>query len=473
MGRNPGTREPIEFGTDGWRAPLSLFTTDRVKMVAQAVASYLDSQDCTGPVAIGYDAREHSPKFADELGEVLAANGREVVISDRDCPTPALAWSVEQGEYAGGLVITASHNPPAYNGVKFVPGTGSPALPTVTDELERRLATPKTNERNSKIRETDFLTPYIEHVSDFLRSQLGITPSLDGLTIAYDAMHGSGRGVTNEVLSRAGARVTSRRCSQEPDFGGTAPEPTAENATALIEAVRNGKADIGFVNDGDSDRVGIVTPERGFVDPNLVLALLYDFLLEHTDGDVVRTVSTSSLVDRIADAHDQAVHQTAVGFKWVAEAMDRHDALAGGEESGGYGISAHLQNKDGVLVALVAAAAHVEQPLDTRIDELFEKYGEIHQGRRSLDCPNEQKATVLASLTESNPETIAEVPVEDITTVDGMKIELEDGTWILVRPSGTEPKLRIYAEAKSESRLDTLLDAGESFVGSNAENHLS
>jgi phosphomannomutase len=461
---DPGTREPITFGTDGWRAPLSTFTSERVRMVGQAVATYLEDRQ-PGAVAIGYDAREHSRGFAEDLASVLTANGRDVVLSDRDCPTPALAWTVASGDFAGGLVVTASHNPPSYNGVKFVPADGAPAVATVTDELERQLEPPReTGDAPGSHRERDLRGPYIDHVADFLGEEFGIDVALDGLTVAYDAMYGSGRGVTDEVLARAGATVSRRRCERVPDFGGTAPEPTPENASGLVDEVTAGGADIGFVNDGDSDRVGIVTTERGFLDPNVVLALVYDFLLEYGDGDVVRTVPTSSLVDRIAAANGRSVHETAVGFKWVAEAMGDHDVLAGGEESGGYGVTAHLRNKDGVLVALIAAAAHVEQPLDERIDELFDTYGEIRQGRRSVDCPDEEKTAVLDALEGDRPDRLAGTAVERASGVDGVKLVLEDGTWVLVRPSGTEPKLRIYAEATADARVTELLDAGKAIV---------
>jgi len=458
-------RDGITFGTDGWRARLPEFTTARVRMVAQAVASYLDDEGVPGGVAIGYDARERSPEFAHELATVLSTNGRDVVVSERDCPTPALAWTVARGEFAGGLVVTASHNPPEYNGVKFVPADGTPALPTVTDELERRLEPPlSTASPEGRVEEDDIVTPYIEGVGSVLSGAFDSDVDLDGLTVAYDAMHGSGRGVTDAVLERAGATVSRFRCERDPEFGGTPPEPAPEYAPALVEAVTDGTADVGFVNDGDSDRVGVVTPERGFLDPNVVLAVVYEFLLERASGDVVRTVSTSSLVDRIASDHGQSVHETPVGFKWVAEAMGEHDALVGGEESGGYGVTAHLRNKDGVLVALVCAAANADRPLDERVDALFDAYGEIYQDRVSVDCPDNHKDAALAALEEDLPEEFAGVPVERVSTVDGFKLALEDGTWLLVRPSGTEPKLRVYAEATSEHRTRELLDAGRKFV---------
>ena len=458
--------DAIAFGTDGWRAPLSTFTTERVEMVGQAIATVLDEQNRDGPIAIGYDAREHSPGFAAALADVLASNGRGVVVAARDCPTPTLAWTVATGPFVGGFVVTASHNPPEYNGLKFVLGDGTPALPELTDEFERQLSAPVPSDPGDRVREQDLRGPYIEHVLGVLPDAFGIDLGLDGVTVAYDGMHGSGRDVTDVVLERTGASVTRLRCERDPTFGGTAPEPTPENASTLTQQVTDGGADIGFVNDGDADRVGVVTPARGFVDPNVVLAVVYDYLLEHADGDAVRTVSTSSLVDRIAAEHGQTVHETAVGFKWVAEAMGEHGALLGGEESGGYGVGVHLRNKDGVVLALILACAHSARPLDERIDDLFDTYGEIHQDRVSLDCPDEQKQPTLDALERELPGDVAGVAVDRVSTVDGFKLTLEDGTWILVRPSGTEPKLRIYAEATSETRVRELLDGGHEVVES-------
>ncbi len=453
----------IEFGTDGWRATLSEFTTPRVRMVGQAVATYLDDESRPGPVAVGYDAREHSRGFAEELVRVLAANGRDVTVAKRDCPTPVLAWTVADGGYAGGLMITASHNPPEYNGVKFLPGDGTPALPAVTDAIEARLATPDPDPDRGvaygSVEERDLVTPFSDHSVSMVPDDLG------GLSVVYDAMHGSGRGVTDALLRRGGADVERIRCSRDADFGGTSPEPVPGRAEELVERVTGGEAALGFVNDGDADRLGVVTPGRGFLDPNVYLAVLYDYLLESGDGDVVRTVSTSSLVDRVARAHGQSVHETAVGFKWVAEAMGEVDARCGGEESGGYGVSAHLRNKDGVLVALLTAAAEADRPLDDRIDDLLVTHGEVFQERIGLECPDDRKGAVLRELEASLPDAVAGAGVADVSTVDGFKILLADDTWLLVRPSGTEPKLRVYAEAGSQSRVEELLEAGRDIVG--------
>ncbi len=451
----------ITFGTDGWRATLDEFTEPRVRMVGQAVASYLDDEGIDGPVAVGYDARETSPGFAEALAEVLAANSRDVTLPDRDLPTPVLAWTIATGDYAGGLMVTASHNPPEYNGVKFIPGDGAPGLPAVTDAVEARLAAPSEGAGPSgDIGEHDLVGPYLDH------AQSVVEGSLDQLTVAYDAMHGSGRGVTDELLAESGAEVVRLRCERDPDFGGGAPEPEAHRVEALIERVTEGDADLGIVNDGDADRIGVVTPERGYLDPNHFLAAMYEFLLDDQGrtGDVVRTVSTSSLVDRVADAYGQEVHETAVGFKWVAQAMADHDALLGGEESGGFGLGGHLRNKDGVLFALLAASAASTTPFDERVDDLTAAHGEIHQDRVSLDCPDGRKQAVLDALADELPETVAGVEVARVNDVDGFKIILADDTWLLVRPSGTEPKMRVYAEALSGDRVDDLLEAGENLV---------
>jgi phosphomannomutase len=451
--------EIIAFGTDGWRATLDEFTEPRVRMVGEAVGRYLDDEDEAGPVAVGYDARASSRGFAEELVRVLAAGGRDVIIPERDCPTPVLAWTVAR-DCAGGLMITASHNPPGYNGVKFLPADGAPALPGVTDAIEARLAPPEPIDEAGygAVTETDLVGPYVEHAFSV------VDADLDGLSVVYDAMHGSGRGVTDRLLAAAGASVERLRCTRESDFGGVAPEPVPERAAELVDRVADGDADLGVINDGDADRLGVVTPERGFVDANVLLATLYAFLLDDDPGDVVRTVSTSSLVDRVATANDHAVHETAVGFKWVARGMAEHGAVVGGEESGGFGVTAHLRNKDGVLGALLAAAATSERGLDERIDALLAEHGPVHQGRTSVDCPDDRKAAVLEELETTIPDRLADALVADVTTVDGFKLRLVDDTWVLVRPSGTEPKLRVYAEATSQQRVEELLDAGRELV---------
>jgi len=455
--------EAISFGTDGWRATLDVFTESRVRLVGRAVADHLQAggHDAGETVAVGYDARESSPRFADALADELAAAGFEALVPGRDCPTPVLAWTVADRGLAGGLMVTASHNPPEYNGVKFVPGDGAPALPTVTDDIEARLdATGESasGRERGQVREDALASAYRRHALEFVGADLG------GLTVAYDAMFGSGRDVTDCLLETAGADVQRLRCERDPTFGGTPPAPEPEHLGTLVARVTDGPADLGVVNDGDADRVGVVTPGRGYVDGNLLYTLLYDYLLESSGGPAVRTVSTTFHVDRIAGAHGERAVETPVGFKWVAEAMAEHDALVGGEESGGFGVRGHLRNKDGVLVGLVLAAAHAERPLDERVDAIETEFGEIHQDRTSVDCPDAREAAVLDALDGDLPDSVAGVAVESVNRTDGFKILLADGSWLLVRPSGTEPKLRVYAEADGDDRVRALLRAGRDLV---------
>jgi len=458
--------ETISFGTDGWRATLEEFTTPRVRMVGQAVATYLDDEGLEAPVAVGYDARETSRGFAEELSRVLCANGFDVLLSDRDRPTPLVAHAIVDRGLAGALVITASHNPPEYNGVKFIPDDGAPALPAVTDAIADRLAEPESlpEADHGTVREVDFTESHADAIFDLVESITGST-DLSGLSVAYDAMHGSGRGTTDAVLERAGADLERFRCERDPDFGGGSPEPAAENLETLIETVTDDSGvDLGIANDGDADRIAVVTPERGYLDENLFFAALYDYLLEDASGSAVRTVSTTYLIDRIAEAHGETVQEVPVGFKWVAEAMAEGNALVGGEESGGFTVRGHVREKDGVLMALLAATMHADEPLDERVDRLLETHGTVVQDKLSVDCPDSEKARVLEDLETVIPETVADTAVEDVNTADGFKLLLADGSWLLVRPSGTEPVLRVYAEAADEKRVRELLEAGRELL---------
>ncbi|WP_049933832.1 phosphoglucomutase/phosphomannomutase family protein [Halarchaeum acidiphilum] len=453
--------DAIAFGTDGWRATLDVFTTPRVRAVAQATADHLADVGHAGEtVAVGYDARPTSREFAEEIADVLAANGHDVVLPERDCPTPLVAHAITERDLAGALVVTASHNPPEYNGVKFIPDDGAPALPHVTESIETHLRPPEADPdaERGRIEEVDLVTPHAEHCRDLVETDL------DGLSVVYDAMHGSGRGVTDALLESAGADVERHRCERDADFGGTPPEPDYANLQALALAVQEHDADLGIANDGDADRIAVVTPARGFLDENLFFAATYDYLLEERSGPAIRTVSTSFLVDRVTAARGEETYETAVGFKWVAEEMGERDALMGGEESGGFSIRGHVREKDGVLMALVAAAAASEESYDRRVDRLLAEHGEVHQSKISVDCPEDRKAAVVADLADALPDEIAGVDVERVNDADGFKALLEDGSWLLVRPSGTEPKMRVYAEASSEARVEELLAAGRDLV---------
>ena len=450
----------ISFGTDGWRDTLDAFTDERVRIVGQAVADYLTDEGHDDPVIVGYDARETSEGFAESLAAVLAGNGFDVLLPERDCPTPLVAYAVADRGLSGALMVPASHNPPEYNGVKFIPADGAPALPEVTDAIAERLADPTLLPESERgvVRTVDVVTPHAERAREL------VDADLSGMTVVHDAMHGSGRGVVDELLRSAGAEVVSVRGDRDPTFGGTPPEPSTEHLGPLVDAVDAHDADLGVANDGDADRVAFVTPERGHLDENLFFAAAYDFLLESDSGPAVRTVSTTFLIDRIAEAHDQETIETAVGFKWVADAIAECDALIGGEESGGFSIRGHVREKDGVLMGLLGAAAAAAEPIDARVDRLIGDHGDIVADKISLECPDAEKQRVIDDLETTLPESVADREVADVVTLDGFKLLLDDGSWLLVRPSGTEPKMRVYAEAGSRERVEALLDAGRDLV---------
>ena len=454
--------DKIAFGTDGWRATLDVFTDERVRIVGQAIADHLDAAGHDEPVAVGYDARETSEGFAESLAEVFAGNGFDVVLPERDAPTPVIAYAIVDRGLAGACMVTASHNPPEYNGVKFIPSDGAPALPDVTEDVVDRLAEPDLlpEDERGEISRVDLVSAHADAAHDLVGADL------EGLTVAYDAMHGSGRGVTDALLESAGAEVRRLRCERDVTFGGDSPEPSAEHLEELAARVTDPDSDVdlGIANDGDADRIAVVTPERGVLDANLFYAACYDRLLEEDSGPAVRTVSTTFLVDRIAEAHGEEVYETPVGFKWVAEAMGEHDALFGGEESGGFTLRGHVREKDGVLMSLLAAGTHAAEPFDERVDRLLDEHGQIAAGKVSLDCPDDRKAGVLDELEDHIPESVRGSPVAKVVTLDGFKLLLENGSWLLVRPSGTEPKLRVYAEADSEEAVDELLAEGRDIV---------
>ncbi|WP_435156287.1 phosphoglucomutase/phosphomannomutase family protein [Haladaptatus sp. DFWS20] len=460
--------DQISFGTGGWRATMDEFTDDRVQMIGQAVSTYLRKTQggADRPVAVGYDAREESNAAAKTLANVLSTNGFDVLLTAKDVPTPTVAYAIADRNLAGALIVTASHNPPKYNGVKFVPEDTTSPLPDVTEAIESNLepliSDPEV-ERGS-IEQFDPVTAHANRAIDLTETYF--EADLSGLTIVYDAMHGSGRGITDDLLESAGAEVVRRRCERDPSFGGVAPEPSLETLQGLLEAVETNDADLGIANDGDGDRITICTPQRGVLNGHLLFAGLYEALL--TDGEasgpVVRTVSTTFLIDRIAEEHNENVYEVPVGFKWVAQGLNGHDALLGGEESGGFTVKNHIGEKDGVLLALLVAAATVVEPLDDRIDRLFETHGRIYADKTSVDCPKEEKARVVSAIGDSIPETIIGQPVAETVTLDGFKLLLEDGSWILVRPSGTEPKLRAYAETTDAEQLERLLTAGRELI---------
>jgi phosphomannomutase len=460
----------ISFGTGGWRATQKHFTDENVRLVGQGIATYLTENQGVNPfkraVAVGYDARETSADAASSLADVFSGAGFDVLLTDRDLPTPVVAHSVVDRDLAGAAMVTASHNPPGYNGVKFVPGDAKSALPSITDAIESNIAPPDPlpEDQHGTVSRYDPVDAHATHAVGLTDRYLGA--DLSDLTVVYDAIHGSGRGITDALLESAGAAVVRHRCDRDPTFGGNAPEPGPETLAELPSIVAEHDADLAIANDGDADRITVCTPDRGVLSGNLLFVVIYEALLADAavTGPAIRTVSTTFLIDRIAAEYDADVHEVPVGFKWIADGMETHDGLFGGEESGGFTIAGHIGTKDGVLVALLTAAAAATEPIDDRLDRLFATYGEICADKVSVDCPDNQKDSVISGLEAALPDTVAGQPVVDTVALDGYKLLLEDGSWILVRPSGTEPKIRVYAETPADDHLESLLEAGRELV---------
>jgi alpha-D-glucose phosphate-specific phosphoglucomutase len=467
----------IKFGTDGWRAVISeTFTFANLRLVAQAIADYIREENNQNPsVVIGYDTRFLSDRYAAEVARVMAANDIDTWLARADTPTPAISYSVTHKQATAGVMITASHNPPRYNGVKLKASYGGSASPEqhkrVEQLLESALAEARgpnlmdlqTAIRQERVKKFDPAWAYYEHLSTLL--DLDIISSGE-LRVVADGMYGAGRGVIGEVLARGRTYVHNIRHEMNPGFGGIHPEPIARHLGLLMSTIQSGHWDVGLATDGDADRIGAVDNQGNFVDPHRIFALVLRYLLENRGwrGKVVRTVSTTRMIDRIAAKHGLELVETPVGFNHIADLMIANGVVMGGEESGGMSIRGHIPEGDGVLLGLllleVMAAARM--PLHKLVEELLAQYGPAQYARTDMKLTRPvEKKQMVQFLLNAAPKEIAGVGVDEVQTVDGVKYYLNDGSWLLIRPSGTEPVLRVYAEAPDDSRVSALLNFGE------------
>jgi alpha-D-glucose phosphate-specific phosphoglucomutase len=467
----------IKFGTDGWRAVTSeTFTFGNLRLVAQAIADVIrEANDVNPSVIIGFDTRFLSDRYAAEVARVMAANNITTWLARADTPTPAVSYAIVHKQATGGVMITASHNAPRYNGVKLKASYGGSASPSqnkrVEQLLERNLALahgPNLMDleqaiREERVRKFDPSWAYYEHLSTLV--DLDIISGGE-LKVVADGMYGSGRGAIGEMLARGRTRVQNIRHEMNPGFGGIHPEPITRHLGLLMSTIQAGNWDVGLATDGDADRIGAVDARGAFVDPHRIFALVLRYLLEKRGwrGKVVRTVSTTRMVDRIAQEHGLPLVETPVGFNHIADLMIANGVLMGGEESGGMSVRGHIPEGDGVLMGLllleVMAAAHA--PLHELVADLLATYGPAQYARTDMKLTRPiAKADMVNLLLAQAPRDIAGVGVEDIQTTDGVKYYLEDGSWLLIRPSGTEPVLRVYAEAPGDERVKALLNFGE------------
>lgn len=452
----------VKFGTDGWRAIIGAdYTYANVERCAAAVARYLLANGTHNRVVVGYDTRFASDRFAQTAADVFCAHGIDVLLFDRPAPTPACSFAVQRTQSAAGVMITASHNPPEWNGFKVKSAKGGTAPTTTIEQIEKELAneTQKTATKAGKVAKFDPLADYTAH----LRQLVDLSAiKAANLEVIIDAMHGAGAGILKDIL--AGERVRELRSEPNPKFPDMKqPEPIAENLAPLLEAVRqsNGKA-VGIAFDGDADRLGVVDERGEFMNTGDVFAVLFYQMLARRGelGAVACTITMSSMIDKIAKLHNVAVHRTHVGFKYVAPVMLAEKCVIAGEESGGYAFQKHLPDRDGIASALVfleALAQSGKKPTEL-IGELHSLVGKHSYYREDLLVTDAQKAQATAILGDLNPSTMAGLPVNSITRAGGLKINLtDDGWWVACRLSGTEPLIRIYAEAATEQTARELV----------------
>ena len=478
---------PIHFGTDGWRAVISeTFTFHNLRMVTQAIADTLSSKTWNDlevleqepdfkKVVVGFDSRFLSDRYGSEVARVLAANGFTVYLAQSDCPTPAISYAVMNLNAVAGVMITASHNAPRYNGVKVKAAFGGSASPEQCAKVEVYLNDNEEQARGPNLMDYDTakekgliirfnpIPDYYAHLRKLIDFDLF---SEEPMRVVVDSMYGSGRGTIKGILQGTSCEVTEIRGDMNPGFGGCHPEPIGKHLGPLMGAIASGLGTVGLATDGDADRIGAIDECGNFVDPHKIMALAVKHLIEKRGltGAVVRTISTTRMIDRLAKKHNLPIYETPVGFNHIADHMLRDDILIGGEESGGISFKGHIPEGDGILMGLLILEmmASSKKTLGELVSELLEEVGPAFYERRDmrLRYPVSKKAMV-AELKNSAPAMIGPEKVSEVVTIDGIKYVMSDDSWLLIRPSGTEPVLRVYAEGRSPEMVKALLEFGQ------------
>jgi len=481
---------PVHFGTDGWRAVISdTFTFTTLRLVTQAIADAVASTNWENGfsqldeaskrrMVVGFDTRFLSDRYAKEVARVLAANDFNVLLSQSDAPTPVISYAVHHMQAAGGVMITASHNAPRYNGIKLKSAYGSSASPEQCRRVEVYLNDNEEQGRGPNLMEYEHATEqkkivrfnpipaYYEHIRKLVNFDI-IADSQ--IRVVVDSMYGSGRGAIRGILQGTGCEVHEIRGDMNPGFGGVHPEPITQYLGALAGAISTGAGDFGLATDGDADRIGAMDERGNFVDPHKIMALALRYLVQKRgwSGSVVRTVSTTRMIDRLAVKYGLKVHETPVGFNHIADIMQKEEVLIGGEESGGISIKGHIPEGDGVLMGLLLLEiiADAKTSLYDLVQNLLDEVGPAFYERTDLRLNRPvSKSVITARLQDNAPASIGGESLASISTLDGIKYLLADESWLLIRPSGTEPVLRVYAEGRSREMVKALLDFGESIA---------
>ena len=466
----------ITFGTSGWRAIMAEdFTFANVKIATAAIAEYLKkSGEASKGLVVAGDYRFLSEEFQKTTIEVLAGYGIKSYVCPTGTPTPTVSYELIRRKTAGSINFTASHNPAVYQGLKFNGADGGPAPVQVTQALEegvielQKAGTPVLEMpydqavEKGLVENIDPKADYFKRIREFVKFDV---LKKARLKIVVDVMHGNGGGYLDTLLQEGGVNINVLHNNRDPFFGGHHPEPGAEELKEAIQLVKTWPAHLGLANDGDADRFGVIDADGTYLSPNEVLAILFSHLLKTRDwkGCVVRTVATTHLIDAIAKAHNVPLRETPVGFKYIAEIMAKEPIIIGGEESGGLTVHGHVPEKDGVLACLLMAevVAHEGKTLSAILKGLYQEYGAFYTDRINLKLRDGLKEVMTAKLKNTPPTEIAGLKVKEIIRIDGTKFIFENGEWLMVRFSGTEPLMRCYMEAHTVEGLSKLKAAGQ------------
>lgn len=469
---------PLKFGTSGWRAVIAEeFTFSNVRLAVAGIAEHVHKRKKKGTVIVGYDTRFFSPEFARMAAQTLAAHGIQVLLCDAPVPTPVIACEILRRKCDGAVNFTASHNPAAYNGIKFSGPHGGPALPQETSDIEARIARlavrparAVAHRTNTDERELETISPrgaYLKRLGELVDFE---TIREARLKIVCDVLHGCGAGYLDGVLTENAIPCTTLRAERDVLFNGTGPDVSEENLASLREAVRSNKANVGLATDGDADRFGILDADGTWIQPNHILGLIYDYLVETRRWKlpVARSVATSQLVDAVARYHGTKVIQTPVGFKFIGELIRKDKIALGGEESAGLSIRGHVPEKDGILACLLVAEmiARRGQSLRQQLRALFKRVGAEYWPLRANLHLNEDVKSRLVNRLKKNFREFAGRSVKRTDRTDGLKLELASGSWILLRLSGTEPLVRLYTEAHTADGARNLAKEAQAWIES-------
>ncbi len=462
----------IKFGTSGWRAIIAdEFTYSNVRLATEAIGRYVKRRNPSPTLLVGYDTRFASEDFGREVARVLSSQNIRARLCSQAVPTPGVAFTILNEKLDGAINITASHNPGEYNGLKFSTSDGAPALPEVTSEVENEIVHLQQSDWEFSATPNDKLIEAVDIGPAYLRD---LATKVDfekirkaNLTLGYDALHGSGAGYLDGILKQQNIPATVLHTNRDVYFGGHHPEPADEQLGELKTVMKNNGLKLGLATDGDADRFGILDEGAEFMYPNELIAMLVDYLIESRgwQGGVARTVATTHLIDRVAKLHKRELLETPVGFKYIGEYIKEGRIILGGEESAGLSIQGHAPEKDGILACLLITemVASRRKSLKNQLNDLFSKVGEVYNRRLNVKLDPAISARVRQKIASDVREFHGRRVIEQ-NRVDGLKLLFDDGSWVLMRPSGTEPVVRYYAESTSSKDLETLLEYGRQWI---------